>query len=83
MKGYRMEKRFIPLHCRSLRFFCKGCEQPFSIGDGEVVSRPKGNILSIESRCGLTLSKDSPSFINCTHCGEEYSTALVQLVISS
>lgn len=37
-----MEKRFIPLHSRSLRFYCRECEQPFAVDDGEVVPRHKG-----------------------------------------
>ena len=40
-KGYRMEKRYIPLQCRSLRIFCVDCEQTFSF-DGEIVPRRKG-----------------------------------------
>lgn len=34
-KGYRVEKRFIPLNSRPICFFCGNCERPFTFGDGE------------------------------------------------
>ncbi|EAU32455.1 conserved hypothetical protein [Aspergillus terreus NIH2624] len=53
-KGYRMEKRLIPLSSPSLRFFCNHCERHFAIGgDGERVERPR----------------DGPSFVDCKNCG--------------
>lgn len=42
-KGYRMEKRFIPLQCPSLRIFCYECEHTFVL-EGEVVPREKGRM---------------------------------------
>ncbi|KAH1762083.1 hypothetical protein EMGR_004868 [Emarellia grisea] len=55
-KGYRMEKRFLPLNSRPLRFFCEHCEKQFTMDDkDEIVDR----------------QRDMPSFISCKNCGEE------------
>ncbi|RLM01549.1 hypothetical protein CFD26_108537 [Aspergillus turcosus] len=55
-RGYRMEKRFLPLNSRPLRFFCEHCEKQFTMGDkDEVVDR----------------QPDTPSFTTCKNCGEE------------
>lgn len=72
-----MEKRFIPLHCRLLRFFCTGCERPFAMNNGEVVPRQKGSVVD---RLAVLSNRtpDAPSLINCTHCGQEYNILLVQ-----
>ncbi|OOO05908.1 hypothetical protein OAory_01015690 [Aspergillus oryzae] len=32
-KGYRMEKRFIPLDSRTIRFYCGSCERHFAVDD--------------------------------------------------
>ncbi|KAL2841451.1 hypothetical protein BJY01DRAFT_249557 [Aspergillus pseudoustus] len=53
-KGYRMEKRLIPLDSRPIRFFCSACERPFSLSEGgETIER----------------QRNSACFVNCTHCG--------------
>ncbi|KAF7174965.1 hypothetical protein CNMCM7691_005433 [Aspergillus felis] len=55
-KGYRMEKRFLPLKSRPLRFFCEHCEKQFTMGDkDDIVDR----------------QRDMPSFICCKNCGKE------------
>jgi RNase P subunit RPR2 len=38
-----MEKRFLPLNSRPLRFFCEHCEKQFTMGDkDEIVDRQRG-----------------------------------------
>ncbi|KAL4872109.1 hypothetical protein BDV12DRAFT_6703 [Aspergillus spectabilis] len=55
-KGYRMEKRLIPLDSRPIRFFCSECERPFSLSDdGETIER----------------ERNSACFVDCTHCGSK------------
>ncbi|KAF9891338.1 hypothetical protein FE257_004193 [Aspergillus nanangensis] len=55
-KGYRMEKRLIPLDCRPLRFFCSSCERHFAFGaDDERVDR----------------ERNTPSYVDCKNCGEK------------
>ncbi|KAL5339735.1 hypothetical protein BJX70DRAFT_363011 [Aspergillus crustosus] len=55
-KGYRMEKRLIPLDSRPIRFFCNECERPFALShDGETIER----------------EQDSPCFVDCIHCGSK------------
>ncbi|PYH66201.1 tetratricopeptide repeat protein [Aspergillus vadensis CBS 113365] len=54
-KGYRVEKRFIPLNSRPICFFCGNCERPFTFGDGEE---------------GLDRQRNTPFFVDCKHCGE-------------
>ncbi|KAL4803284.1 hypothetical protein BDV18DRAFT_145557 [Aspergillus unguis] len=39
-KGYRMEKRFIPLDARPIRFFCNTCDRPFALDDEMVERQP-------------------------------------------
>ncbi|PLB49391.1 hypothetical protein P170DRAFT_509943 [Aspergillus steynii IBT 23096] len=61
-KGYRMEKRLIPLDCRPMRFFCNSCERHFAVGDnGERVDR----------------QRNMPSFVTCKHCGEKCNISSV------
>ncbi|OOF91201.1 hypothetical protein ASPCADRAFT_177830 [Aspergillus carbonarius ITEM 5010] len=55
-KGYRVEKRFIPLNSRPICFFCGNCERPFTFGDGEE---------------GLDRQRDAPFVVDCKHCGEQ------------
>ncbi|PYI10740.1 TPR-like protein [Aspergillus sclerotiicarbonarius CBS 121057] len=55
-KGYRVEKRFIPINSRPLCFFCGNCERPFTFGDGEE---------------GLDRQRDAPFVVDCKHCGEQ------------
>ncbi|GLA66922.1 hypothetical protein AtubIFM56815_010881 [Aspergillus tubingensis] len=55
-KGYRVEKRFIPLNSRPICFFCGNCERPFTFGDGEEE--------------GLDRQRNTPFFVDCKHCGE-------------
>ncbi|KAL4927505.1 uncharacterized protein BDV17DRAFT_292506 [Aspergillus undulatus] len=52
-KGYRMEKRMVPLDCRPIRFFCSTCDRPFSQGENELVERPR----------------DTECLVDCMHCG--------------
>lgn len=40
-KGYRLEKRFVALDCRPVRFFCSKCEKLFTMGEKESVHRHK------------------------------------------
>ncbi|KAL4995851.1 hypothetical protein BDV10DRAFT_202764 [Aspergillus recurvatus] len=40
-RGYRMEKRLLPLDARPIRFFCSYCERPFSPGDEIIDRQPK------------------------------------------
>ncbi|KAL3456060.1 hypothetical protein BJX64DRAFT_294426 [Aspergillus heterothallicus] len=55
-KGYRMEKRLIPLDSRPIRFFCSVCERPFSLSEGgETIER----------------QRNSACFVSCTHCGSK------------
>ncbi|KAF7165458.1 hypothetical protein CNMCM6106_001616 [Aspergillus hiratsukae] len=55
-RGYRMEKRFLPVNSRPLRFFCEHCEKQFTVGNkDEIVDR----------------QRDTPSFTICKNCGEE------------
>ncbi|KAL4945135.1 hypothetical protein BDV06DRAFT_231825 [Aspergillus oleicola] len=51
-KGYRMEKRLVPLDCRPIRFFCNHCERPFSLSEDDVVER----------------RQDAACLVDCTHC---------------
>ncbi|KAL4954001.1 hypothetical protein BDW69DRAFT_164016 [Aspergillus filifer] len=51
-KGYRMEKRLVPVDCRPIRFFCNDCERPFSLGEDDVVER----------------RQDTACLVDCTHC---------------
>ncbi|PWY80918.1 tetratricopeptide repeat domain protein [Aspergillus sclerotioniger CBS 115572] len=55
-KGYRVEKRFIPLNSRPICFFCGNCERLFTFGDGEE---------------GLDRQRDVPFVVDCKHCGEQ------------
>ncbi|GKZ48471.1 hypothetical protein AbraIFM66951_000533 [Aspergillus brasiliensis] len=55
-KGYRVEKRFIPLNSRPVCFFCGNCERPFTFGDDEEE--------------GLDRQRNTPFFVDCKHCGE-------------
>ncbi|KAL4898637.1 hypothetical protein BDV59DRAFT_167259 [Aspergillus ambiguus] len=53
-KGYRLEKRLIPLSCTSLRFFCSHCERLFAVGgDDERIDR----------------QRNMPAFADCKNCG--------------
>ncbi|KAL2828170.1 hypothetical protein BDW59DRAFT_171016 [Aspergillus cavernicola] len=55
-KGYRMEKRLIPLDSRPIQFFCGSCENPFSLShDGETIER----------------QQNTECFADCTHCGSK------------
>ncbi|KAL2871372.1 tetratricopeptide repeat protein [Aspergillus lucknowensis] len=55
-KGYRMEKRLIPLDSRPIRFFCSECEKPFSLSeDGQIIER----------------QRNTACFLDCTHCGSK------------
>ncbi|KAJ0425297.1 hypothetical protein BJY00DRAFT_325597 [Aspergillus carlsbadensis] len=55
-KGYRMEKRLIPLDSRPIRFFCSACERPFAMSEGgETIER----------------QQDTACFVDCTHCGSK------------
>ncbi|KAL2811798.1 hypothetical protein BJX63DRAFT_269183 [Aspergillus granulosus] len=55
-KGYRMEKRLIPLDSRPIRFFCSACERPFSLSEGgETIER----------------QRNMACFVDCTHCGSK------------
>ncbi|KAE8354753.1 hypothetical protein BDV28DRAFT_71330 [Aspergillus coremiiformis] len=54
-KGYRMEKRLVPLYSRPIRFFCYSCERHFAIDDDEPLDR----------------QRNSPSYAQCRHCGEK------------
>ncbi|KAL4794433.1 hypothetical protein BDV19DRAFT_399414 [Aspergillus venezuelensis] len=51
-KGYRMEKRLVPLDCRPIRFFCSNCERPFSLSEDDAVER----------------QQDTAYLVDCTHC---------------
>ncbi|KAL4967396.1 tetratricopeptide repeat protein [Aspergillus stella-maris] len=51
-KGYRMEKRLVPLDCRPIRFFCNNCERPFSLSEDDMVER----------------QQDTSCLVDCTHC---------------
>ncbi|KAI2890517.1 hypothetical protein CBS76997_6616 [Aspergillus niger] len=55
-KGYRVEKRFIPLNSRPICFFCGNCERPFTFGNGEEE--------------GLDRQRNTPFLVDCKHCGE-------------
>ncbi|CEL01722.1 hypothetical protein ASPCAL01301 [Aspergillus calidoustus] len=55
-KGYRMEKRLIPLDSRPIRFFCSACERPFALSEGgETIER----------------QRNTACFVDCTHCGSK------------
>ncbi|KAL3448493.1 hypothetical protein BJX65DRAFT_317386 [Aspergillus insuetus] len=55
-KGYRMEKRLIPLDSRPIRFFCSACERPFALSEGgETIDR----------------QRNTACFVDCTHCGSK------------
>ncbi|KAI9375845.1 hypothetical protein BJX61DRAFT_548625 [Aspergillus egyptiacus] len=53
-KGYRMEKRLIPLDSRPIRFFCSSCERPFSLSHDETQA---------------DWTTGTACFVDCTHCG--------------
>ncbi|RAL08345.1 tetratricopeptide repeat domain protein [Aspergillus homomorphus CBS 101889] len=55
-KGYRMEKRLIPLKCRPIRFFCDYCDQIFTFGEEDEKPERQPN---------------APIYVNCKHCGEK------------
>ncbi|KAL4992841.1 hypothetical protein BDW68DRAFT_172866 [Aspergillus falconensis] len=51
-KGYRMEKRLLPLDARPIQFFCSYCERPFSPGD-EMVDRQPNTACFVDcTHCG-------------------------------
>ncbi|KAL4905294.1 hypothetical protein BDW74DRAFT_185318 [Aspergillus multicolor] len=51
-KGYRMEKRLLPLDAHPIRFFCGYCERPFSLGD-EVIERQRSTECLVNcTHCG-------------------------------
>ncbi|OJJ43849.1 hypothetical protein ASPZODRAFT_135880 [Penicilliopsis zonata CBS 506.65] len=52
-KGYRIEKRIIPLDGHPLHFFCGKCERLFAVDDDQKVTR----------------HKNTPYCVDCTHCG--------------
>ncbi|KAL4778567.1 hypothetical protein BJX76DRAFT_362611 [Aspergillus varians] len=52
-KGYRMEKRLVPLDSRPIRFYCSTCERAFCVGDDVKVER----------------QRNTACFVDCTHCG--------------
>ncbi|KAB8237700.1 tetratricopeptide repeat protein [Aspergillus alliaceus] len=54
-KGYRMEKRLVPLESRPIRFYCGSCERHFAIDEHEPLDR----------------QRHAPSFVQCRHCGEK------------
>ncbi|KAE8383183.1 hypothetical protein BDV26DRAFT_251861 [Aspergillus bertholletiae] len=54
-KGYRMEKRFVPLDSRPVRCYCGSCERHFAIDDDIPLDR----------------QTHAPSYAKCRHCGEE------------
>ncbi|KAB8264007.1 hypothetical protein BDV32DRAFT_91732 [Aspergillus pseudonomiae] len=54
-KGYRMEKRFIPLGSRPVRFYCGICERHFAVDDDKPLDR----------------QRYAPSYVECRHCGEK------------
>ncbi|KAE8151245.1 hypothetical protein BDV25DRAFT_128931 [Aspergillus avenaceus] len=56
-KGYRMEKRLVPIDSHPLRFYCDSCERHFVIGNEEPLDR----------------QPHTSSSVTCTHCGEKCS----------
>ncbi|RAH42198.1 TPR-like protein [Aspergillus brunneoviolaceus CBS 621.78] len=55
-KGYRMEKRLIPVNCRPIRFFCDYCDKIFTFGEEDEKPDRQPN---------------APLYVNCKHCGEK------------
>ncbi|PYH48158.1 uncharacterized protein BP01DRAFT_413884 [Aspergillus saccharolyticus JOP 1030-1] len=55
-KGYRMEKRLIPVNCRPIRFFCDNCDKVFTFGEEDEKPDRQPN---------------APVYVNCKHCGEK------------
>ncbi|OGM50232.1 hypothetical protein ABOM_001157 [Aspergillus bombycis] len=71
-KGYRMEKRFIPLDSRPVRFYCGMCEKHFAIDDDKPLDRQRCRAYCpYIQNVGLTSFADAPSYVQCRHCGEK------------
>ncbi|XHF96765.1 hypothetical protein AWENTII_000383 [Aspergillus wentii] len=54
-KGYRMEKRLVPLNCQPIRFYCSKCDKQFAIDADDKVDR----------------QRNSRILVDCTNCGEK------------
>ncbi|KAL4911688.1 hypothetical protein BDW62DRAFT_207200 [Aspergillus aurantiobrunneus] len=73
-KGYRMEKRLIPLDSRPVRFFCSNCERLFALGDDEMVERKRSTSMAVSSLLASTNPNQAPDtecLVDCTHCGSK------------